>query len=90
MSEKSTTLQARLTAAEKRIVVKAARLRRLGFSAYLRVVLVPMAQREVDGAEQNVIALTPDEQLAFWRALEQPVELTPAQRKLARLMKGKG
>jgi uncharacterized protein (DUF1778 family) len=42
----------------------------------------------VDQARQRTIALTPEEQLAFWKALEEPVRLTSAQRKLGRLMRG--
>ena len=37
----------------------------------------------------NIITLSASEQLAFWTALWQPPELTPAQEKLGRLMRGK-
>jgi hypothetical protein len=37
------------------------------------------------GAAGTMIALTPDEQLAFWNALNQPVRLTVAQRRLGKL-----
>jgi len=37
---------------------------------------------------KHIGGLTPDEQLAFWQALEQPVSLTPRQRELGRIMRG--
>lgn len=39
-------------------------------------------------AGEQVIALTPDEQLAFWTALSEPAKLTAAQKRLGRLMLG--
>lgn len=39
--------------------------------------------------QAQTIALTPDEQLAFWKALAEPPVLTPAQRQLGELMRGK-
>jgi hypothetical protein len=39
--------------------------------------------------KQTAVTLTPDEQLAFWTALNEPVKLTPAQKKLGRAMQGK-
>ncbi len=38
--------------------------------------------------EDNVITLTPEEQLEFWTALGQPPKLTAAQRRLGSLMRG--
>lgn len=34
------------------------------------------------------LRLTPEQQLRFWRALQAPVTLTPAQRRLAVLVRG--
>ena len=34
------------------------------------------------------IVLTPKQQLAFWNALQAPVKLTPAQKKLGAIMRG--
>ena len=36
----------------------------------------------------NQIVLTPDQQLAFWEALNKPVRLTKAQRRLGAIMRG--
>ena len=38
----------------------------------------------------GTIVLQPDEQLAFWKALNAPVKLTPAQRELGRLIRSQG
>lgn len=80
-------LQARLTPAQKRTVGQAAKLRKLSVSDYLRQVLVQMAEREVAAARQGVMELTPNEQLALWQALNEPVQLTAAQKRLGRLMR---
>jgi uncharacterized protein (DUF1778 family) len=85
---KSSILQTRLSARNKRAIEQAAKLRNLSVSDYLRQVLVPMAEREVEGARHGVIEMTPDEQLAFWQALNEPASLTAAQKELARLMRG--
>ena len=86
--KKESVLQTRLSAEDKAAIQAAAALRKLAVSEYLRQVLVPMAKREVQSAEQQVIELTADEQLALWQALEAPAKLTKAQKKLAKLMRG--
>jgi uncharacterized protein (DUF1778 family) len=88
VAEKKEVLQTRLSPRAKRSIEQAAKLRRLSISEYLRQVLVPMAEREVQGSKHNVIEMTPDEQLALWRALHEPAKLTPAQKRLSRMMKG--
>jgi uncharacterized protein (DUF1778 family) len=67
---------------------KAAALRRISVSDYVRTVTVPQAQREVLAAREQTISLTPDEQLAFWNALNEPSRLTKAQRRLGAVMRG--
>lgn len=79
--------QIRLEARHKRAIERAAKLRRLSASAYLRQVLVPIAEREVAGAGNRVIEMAPHEQIELWQALAAPVRLTPAQRKLARIIR---
>ena len=44
--------------------------------------------KEVEEAEQNSIALSTDEQLAFWNALNEAPRLTSAQKKLGAIMRG--
>jgi uncharacterized protein (DUF1778 family) len=80
-------LTVRLDRADKAVLADAARLRRISVSDYVRTVTVAQAAREVGAAQ--AIALTKDEQLAFWKALAEPPVLTPAQRKLRKLMRGK-
>jgi uncharacterized protein (DUF1778 family) len=87
-SKATTTLQARLDPESKRAVEQAAKLRKVGLSDYIRLVLVPTARREVALAKQQTLQLTPDEQARFWQALQAPAKPTPAQRKLAKIMRG--
>jgi uncharacterized protein (DUF1778 family) len=86
--EKSITLQARMSKEQKSLIQRAANLRKMAVSDYLRQVLVPMAERELKGADRQVIEMTAVEQTAFWQALEQPVKLTSAQRRLGRILRG--
>ena len=85
---KSNQLMVRLDEDSKSYVTKAAELRRVSISDYVRMVTVAQARREVDQAEQNTIALTPGEQLEFWSALNATPQLTPLQRDLGRAMRG--
>jgi len=55
---------------------------------YVRSVVVAQARREIQSAEQQIIALTPAEQQAFRQALQEPIVLTAAQRALGALMRG--
>jgi uncharacterized protein (DUF1778 family) len=84
----ASALMVRLDEASKDVLARAAELRRISVSDYVRQVTVSQARKEVDAAEGQTIALTPDEQLAFWNALNQPVKLTAAQKKLGRVMRG--
>ncbi len=83
----STSLMVRLDAKSKRNLTDAARLRQISVSDYVRTVMVPQAKREIAAARENVIVMTPDEQLEFWNALNEPPKLTPAQRELGKLMR---
>ena len=87
-SGNTTNLMVRLDDESKSFVAKAARLRHISMSDYVRMVTVSQAQREVQQAEQNTIVLTADEQLEFWNALAQEPRLTKAQRKLGAVMRG--
>ncbi|HEY1068485.1 MAG TPA: DUF1778 domain-containing protein [Pirellulales bacterium] len=81
-------LMVRLDEESKQALTRAAALRRVSVSDYVRQVTVSQAKREVAAAEEQTIAMTPEEQLAFWTALSQPARLTPAQKKLGKLMRG--
>ena len=78
----------RLDKDSKSYVARAAELRKVSISDYVRMVTVAQARREVDQAEQNTISLTPEEQLEFWSALSAPPKLTRAQRELGQTMRG--
>jgi uncharacterized protein (DUF1778 family) len=82
-------LMVRLDDDSKRCLAEAASLRRVSVSDYVRTVTVPQARREVRAADQQVIALTPEEQLAFWNALNESARLTPSQRRLGAIMRGR-
>jgi uncharacterized protein (DUF1778 family) len=79
----------RLDATSKTYLTQAAELRQVSVSDYVREVTVAQARREVRASRQQTIALTPDEQLAFWNALNEPPKLTVAQRRLGALMRGR-
>jgi uncharacterized protein (DUF1778 family) len=78
----------RLDADSKRCLTEAAGLRHISVSDYVRAVTVPQAKREILAARELVVALTPDEQLAFWNALNETPVLTAAQRRLGAIMRG--
>jgi len=81
-------LMVRLDAESKDCLVRAAELRQTSVSDYVRAVTVAQARREVASARQQILALAPDEQLAFWNALNQTPALTNAQRRLGAAMRG--
>lgn len=84
----SSTLMVRLDGESKRCLAEAARLRRISVSDYVRTVTVAQARKEVGAARAQTIALTPEEQLAFWSALSEAPRLTDAQRQLGAAMRG--
>ncbi len=84
----TTTLQARLDPESKQTIAQAAKLRQVGLSDYIRLVLVPTAKKEIEQAKNQVIQMTADEQERFWMALQAPVKLTKKQRKLGKIMRG--
>lgn len=86
---KTSPLTVRLDAESKQALADAAELRRISVSDYVRLVTVTQARREVASARDQTILLSPQEQLAFWQALESPAKLTPAQKRLGNLMRGK-
>lgn len=85
---KSCQLMVRLDEDSKSYLKRAAELRRVSISDYVRMVTVAQARREVTQAEQTTISLTPEEQLEFWNALNGVPKLTKAQRELGRNMRG--
>ena len=85
---KTSPLMVRLDAESKLALSAAAELRKISVSDYVRSVTVAQAQREVAAARDQTILLSPDEQLAFWKALQSPPKLTSAQKRLGAIMRG--
>ncbi len=85
---KASTLMVRLDDDSKALLSQAARLRQVSVSDYVRAVMIAQARREILAAREQVICMTPDEQMAFWTALSEPVRLTDTQRRLGALMRG--
>lgn len=85
---KSTSLMVRMDEESKSSITKAAELRNISVSDYVRMVTVAQAKREVSSAEQNTLVLTPEEQVAFWHAINEPPKITREQRELGRIMRG--
>jgi uncharacterized protein (DUF1778 family) len=78
----------RLDAQSAQCLAQAAALRQISVSEYVRTVAVPQARWEIAAAHQEFLVLTPGEQLAFWKALNQQRRPTAAQRRLAAVMRG--
>jgi uncharacterized protein (DUF1778 family) len=78
----------RLDPQSREYLSEAADLRRISVSDYVRAVTVGQARREVLAAREKIIALSPEEQLAFWNALNDTPKLTAAQRRLGAAMRG--
>jgi uncharacterized protein (DUF1778 family) len=87
-TKQTASLIVRLDDASKGVLAQAAELRHISVSDYVRTVMVAQAQREVEAARTQTLALTPEEQLAFWKALNDTPPLTKAQRQLGALMRG--
>jgi uncharacterized protein (DUF1778 family) len=87
-SSAASPLMVRLDEESKSFLAKAAKLRRISVSDYVRQVTVAQARKEVLAANDQTISLTPEEQLAFWQALNETPKLTEAQRKLGSVMRG--
>ncbi|HBE69218.1 MAG TPA: hypothetical protein DDW52_13800 [Planctomycetaceae bacterium] len=85
---KNVSLMVRLDQDSKDLLTAAAELRSISVSDYVRSVTVGQAAREIAAANENTIAMSADEQLEFWNALNQPAQVSPAQRELGKLMRG--
>ena len=85
---KPSPLMVRLDEESKAYLARAAELRRISVSDYVRTVTVAQARREVLAADVQMLALTPEEQLAFWNALSETPTLTKSQQRLGAMMRG--
>jgi uncharacterized protein (DUF1778 family) len=84
----ASSLVVRLDEDSKDVLARAAAARGISISDYVRQVTVTQARKEVAALTSQTIAMTADEQFAFWTALNAPVTLTSAQKKLGKLMRG--
>lgn len=78
----------RMDKTSKDCLTKAAELRRISVSDYVRQITVTQAKREVEEAGNQTLSLTADEQLAFWTALNESPRLTKSQKALGVIMRG--
>jgi uncharacterized protein (DUF1778 family) len=81
-------LMVRLDQKSKACLMRAAKLRGISVSDYVRMVVVTQARREIREDRDGIISLTPEEQLAFWNALNETPVLTESQRQLGAIMRG--
>lgn len=86
---KTSSLMVRLDSESKAYIAEAADLRRISVSDYVREVAVRQARSEVIAARDEIVRLSPADQLAFWKALHEPVKLTKSQKRLSAIMRGK-
>lgn len=84
------SLMVRLDDESKDVLAEAAKLRGISLSDYVRTVTVPQARREVIAAREQTLAMTPEEQFAFWNALDAPAAPTESQKRLGAIMRGDG
>ncbi len=84
---KNANLLVRFDSGAKSLVLRAASLRGLSLSDYVRTRIVPLAKQDVDEAETGVLRLAKQDQLAFWQALQHPPAPTRAQRELGKLVR---
>jgi uncharacterized protein (DUF1778 family) len=83
----TSSLMVRLDRESKSFLARAAKLRQMSISDYVRTVTVSQARREVESEDRQTIRLSPSEQLAFWKALNKPPRLTPAQKRLGKMIR---
>jgi uncharacterized protein (DUF1778 family) len=76
----------RLDQESKACLVRAAELRHISVSDYVRTVTLAQARREIHAAREQTIVLSPEGQIEFWKVLNETPKLTAAQRRLGSLM----
>jgi uncharacterized protein (DUF1778 family) len=77
----------RLDEESRAYLSQAAELRHISVSDYIRIVTLTQARREVLAAREQVVALTAEEQLAFWESLNEAPSLTASQQRLGAIMR---
>ncbi len=80
------SLLVRVDRRSKALLRKAATAKGLSVSDYVRSRVVPLARQDLIEADTGVMKLSRDDQVALWRALQNPRPPTAAQRALGRLI----
>lgn len=81
------SLLVRIDRRSKSLLRKAAAVRGLSVSDYVRSRVVPLARQDLIEADTGVLKLSREDQLALWRAIQNPRPATPAQRALGKLIR---
>lgn len=84
---KQANLLVRFDSAGKTLVKRAAAVRGLNVSDYVRSRIIVLAQQDVEEAETGVLRLPREDQIAFWQALQNPPPPTEAQLRLGALVR---
>lgn len=84
---KDANLLVRFDRVDKVLVQRAAHLRGLTLSDYVRSKILPLARQDIEEAGFGVLRLPKEDQVAFWRALQHPPAPTKTQRALGRLVR---
>lgn len=86
-SRKQANLLVRFDSSGKALIRRAAAVRGLSVSDYVRTRILPLARQDVEEAESGVLRLSREDQIAFWQALQNPPPPTEAQRRLGELIR---
>jgi uncharacterized protein (DUF1778 family) len=81
------SLLVRVDRRSKALLRRAAASRGLSVSDYVRSRVVPLARQDLIEADTGVLRLSKDDQVALWRAIQNPRPPTAAQRALGKLIR---
>ncbi len=84
---KTANVLIRFDAKRKARIRRAAELRGLSVSDYVRSRIVAIAERDIEEAQTWVLRLGREDQIVPWRALQKPRPPTKAQRALGKLIR---
>ena len=87
-TRKAGNLMVRVDRESKGVITRAAKLRGVSASDYVRSVVVSQARRDIEEQRTRTIIMNAQDQLAFWRALNAPVSLTRRQKALRSIIRG--
>jgi len=84
---KRANLLVRFDPVGKTLIKRAAAIRGLTVSDYVRSRIISLARQDVEEADTGVLRLPREAQIAFWQALQNPPPPTEAQRRLGALVR---